>query len=327
MGEKIIDIISKYQLAFVLVALLAGFVIPGAFRPLNPYNSAFLMIIMFATGLRISFSTYLKELRDWRTLLLAVSMMMIILPFLVTIPLKLFAPEWVLPFVIAAAMPTGLTAPAVISILGGRTSLALLISVSTSVIAPIAVPLMLRVLLGESVAINTVGMMSQIALVVLVPLALAGLIQWRAGEKRVKKFEVPLRLLNLAAFVLVIASVTAGSADDASVGTAQNLYGVGVDGIIITILMTVFWFGISWLAAAILAWRDRIDQLTVAFCLIYMNTTLGVWIADKFFPDTGIAPKLVAIFVATTIILPVFKVMMPKEKRGLFRRVYAVEQL
>lgn len=327
MMTKIIDVISRYQLALVLLALVAGFVIPGFLRPLNPYNSFFLMVIMFATGLRINYKVYMEEMKDWRTLLLAVSMMMIILPFLVTIPLKLFAPEWVLPFVIAAAMPTGLTAPAVMAIMGGRTSLALLISVTTSVVAPITVPLMLRVLLGESVAINTVSMMSQIALVVIVPLILAGLIQWKAGEKRVKEMEIPLRLLNLLAFVLVIASVSAGSADDATVGTPQNLYGVGVDGLIITILMTVFWFGISWLAAVLLAWRSRVDQLTVAFCLIYMNTTLGVWIADKFFAETGIAPKLVAIFVATTIILPIFKIFIPKEKKSLFKRVYAVEQI
>jgi len=323
--KSFMDVLSRYQLGLVFIALFAGFVVPQWFLLFNPYNGFFLQVIMFATGLRLDFQEFYRELKDWRMMLLANSMMLVILPFLVTIPLKLFAPEWILPFVIAAAMPTGLTAPAVITILGGRTSIAILVAVSTSVLAPIFVPLMLNVLVGSTVAIDTVGMMLNIAYVVILPLALAAALQWKLGKKKVDRAEVPIRLANIMAFVLVIASVTAGSAS-APGATADNFYGIGTDGLIITILMTVFWLGIAWLAASIMAWRNQVDRLTVAFCLIYMNTTLGIWVADTYFRETLIAPKLVAIFVATTLILPVFKFFMPKEKRRGFRRVFSVEQ-
>ena len=91
--------------------------------------------------------------------------------------------------------------------------------------------------------------------------------------------------------------------------------------------MIVFWLGISWLASAMLAWRNQTDRVTVAFCLIYTNTTLGIWIADRFFRETNMAPKLIAIFIATTIILPLFKFFLPKEKRLLAGNVHRVEQL
>lgn len=330
MFSRILDLLARYQLAIILAALVAGLVWPSVFLPLNTWNGFFLQVIMFATGLRLDLKEFMAQARDWRTLVLANSMMLVILPFLVAIPLAFFAPEWTLPFVLAAAMPTGLTAPAVVTILGGRTSLAILISVSTSLLSPFVVPLVLRVMAGQTVAVDILAMMANIAWVVIVPLALSALVQWQAGRKRVERFADPIRLANLAAFALVIASVAASSAvpTDAQTvtGAGAGFLGIGTDGVIIVILMTVFWLGIAWLASAMLAWRDKVDRMTVAFCLIYMNTTLGVWIADKFFHETGIAPKLVAIFIATTIILPIFKSFMSKEKKKTFKKVYAVEQ-
>ncbi len=328
MFSRILDVLARYQLGLILLALVAGLIWPSVFLPLNPWNGFFLQVIMFATGLRLNLKEFMAQARDWRTLVLANSMMLVILPFLVSIPLAFFAPEWTLPFVLAAAMPTGLTAPAVVTILGGRTSLAVLISVSTSLLSPFVVPLVLRAMAGQRVTVDIIAMMANIAWVVIVPLALSALVQWKAGRKRIERLADPIRLVNLAAFALVIASVAASSAKPStdSGAVSSGFLGIGTDGIIIVILMTVFWLGIAWLASAMLAWRDSIDRMTVAFCLIYMNTTLGVWIADKFFHETGIAPKLVAIFIATTLILPVFKFFVTQEKKKTFKKVYAVEQ-
>lgn len=325
MFKNVVDAISRYQLAIVFVALIAGFVVPGLFRPFEPYTSVMLMAIMFATGLRLDLRSFLDEARDWRTLVLAVAMMMVVLPFLVSIPLKLFAPEWILPFVLAAAMPTGLTAPAVMTIMGGKSSLTLLISIATSVSAPFFIPVILKVLLGETVRVDTLSMMLQIATVVALPLALAMGLRHLTGDKRIRKAETLIRLVNLIAFVLVIGAVTSTSSLDDTGGIA-NFYGIGMDGLIIIVLMLIFWAGIAWLASSMLAWRKQLDRLTVAFCLVYLNVTLAVWIADRFFPETRIAPKLVVMFVAINIALPVFKHFIPVEKRPGYKRVYAVEQ-
>lgn len=324
---KILDFLARYQLVLVLMALFAGLFWSPLFLPLNPWNGLFLQAIMFSTGLRLNLKEFVHEAEDWRTLLLANGMKLIGLAFLVAIPLATFAPEWTLPFVLAAAMPTGLTAPAVVTILGGRTSLAVLISVSTSLLSPFIVPLVLRVMAGQTVAIDTFGMMLNIAWVVIFPLVLAAFAQWKIGAKRIAKYTDPIRFMNLLAFVLVIASVSASSAAAPGAAGHQNGFtAIGTDGLIIVILMTVFWMGVAWLASAMLAWRNTLDRVTVAFCLIYMNTTLAVWIADRFFHEYNIAPKLVSIFIATTIVLPIFKFFIPHDKRKAYKKVYTIEQ-
>jgi predicted Na+-dependent transporter len=180
-------------------------------------------------------------------------------------------------------------------------------------------------MVGQHVAIDIPSMMMNIAWVVIVPLVFATLIQWKLKRKRIERYADLIRVINLLAFVLVIASVSASSAVDSTSGQ-NGFQAIGVDGLIIVILMTVFWMGMAWLAGAMLAWRAQLDRVTVAFCLIYMNTTLAVWIADKFFHELNIAPKLVAIFIATTIVLPIFKFFLPHEQKKQFKKIYAVEQ-
>ena len=327
--SPLLDFLSRYQLALVLMALVGGLMVPWLFLPLNPFNSLLLQLIMLATGLRLNLQEFVHEAGDWRLLVLANGTMLVGLPFLVAIPLATFAPEWTLPFVLAAAMPTGLTAPAVVTILGGRTSLAVLISVSTSLLSPIMIPLVLRVMAGKNIEIDTFGMMLNIAWVVIFPLALAVLMQWKLGKKKIERHASAIRFLSLLAFVLVIASVSASSvATSTAGGDLQNGFlAIGTDGLIIVLLMTAFWAGIAWLASAMLTWRNTIDRMTVAFCLVYLNTTLSVWIADKFFHETNIAPKMVAIFIATTLVLPIFKFFIPHDRRKGYKKIYTVEQV
>lgn len=312
MLKRIATFLAKYQLALIVGMLFLGMIAPQFFKPLNPLNSTFLQIIMFATGLRLDFGEVFRELKDWRTLALSNSMMMIGIPVLISIPLGIFAPEWVLPFVIAASMPTGLTAPIIINILGGRTSLALLMSVSTSIVAPITIPLVLKLLAGQSVTVSVWNMMWEITTVIVIPLAIAGFIQRKAGKERIKRHDTAITLANVTAFALVVASIAS-----ASFSVNGDAFSFTIDGIIIATLMMVFWFGIAWLSTSVLTWRSKRDRLTIAFCLIYMSYALALWVADEFFHETQIAPRLVAIVILVYALFPVFKYLFSRHVKKI----------
>ncbi len=310
MFKTIVAFLARYQLGIIIAMLSLGMFFPSFFEPLNPLNSTFLQIIMFGTGLRLNFKEVIGQLKDWKTLTLANGMMMVGIPVLISIPLAVFAPEWMLPFIIASAMPTGLTAPIIISFLGGRTSLALLMSVSTSIVAPLTIPLVLKLLAGHAVSVNVIPMMWEITSVIVIPLALAGYIQSKVGMKKIKRQNAAISLANVSAFGLVVASIASASF---AKGTSGGAYSITVDGLIIAFLMMVFWFGIAWLSTTVLTWRDKRDRLTIAFCLIYMSYALAIWVADEFFRETQIAPRLVAIVILVFALFPVFKALFPKE--------------
>lgn len=311
MLKQFADWLGKYQIAIIVMMLVMGLLFPRLFSALRPLNTLFLQTIMFTTGLRLHFGECITEFKDWKTLLLSNGMMLIGLPFLVSIPLAIFAPEWSLPFIIAAAAPTGLTAPAVVSLLGGRASLALLITLVTNVLAPLTIPIMLKMLLGRSVDVSMVSMMLQIANVVIMPLGLALLIQHHIGIDKVEKNDAPFRIIGTLAFGLVVSSVASSS--NRGGGTGRFIDQIGNDGFVIALLMMVFWLGVAWLTSSLLRWRNKTDKLTISFCLIYMNYTLSIWIADTFFPKSYAAPKLVMIVILIMALLPIFKIAFPEQ--------------
>lgn len=321
MFKEVADWLGKYQIAIIVMMLVMGLLFPGLFSTLRPLNTLFLQTIMFTTGLRLNFAECFSELKDWKTLLLSNGMMLIGLPFLVSIPLAIFAPEWSLPFIIAAAAPTGLTAPAVVALLGGRASLALLIALVTNIFAPLTIPIMLKMLLGRSVDISMVSMMLQISNVIIIPLGLALIIQRHVGFLKVRKYDAPFQILGTLAFGLVVSSVASSSNRG---GTGRFIDHIGNDGFIIALLMMVFWLGIAWLSTTLLRWRNKTDKLTISFCLIYMNYTLSIWIADTFFPKSNAGPKLVLIVILIMALLPIFKIAFPEQaeaRPNIFNRL------
>lgn len=324
MLKQVADWLGKYQIAIIVIMLVMGLLFPGLFSTLRPLNTLFLQTIMFTTGLRLNFAECFAELKDWKMLSLSNGMMLIGLPFLVSIPLALFAPEWSLPFIIAAAAPTGLTAPAVVALLGGRASLALLIALVTNVLAPLTIPIMLKMLLGRSVDISMISMMLQISNVIIIPLGLALIIQRHIGLVNVQKYDSPFRIIGTLAFGLVVSSVASSSNRG---GSGRFLEQIGNDGFVIALLMMVFWFGIAWLSTSLLKWRDKTDKLTISFCLIYMNYTLSIWIADTFFPKSNAGPKLVMIVILIMALLPIFNIAFPAQvepRPNMFNRLKSV---
>jgi hypothetical protein len=150
--------------------------------------------------------------------------------------------------------------------------------------------------------------------VIVIPLALAGYIQSKVGMKKIERQDAAISLANVSAFGLVVASIASASF---AKGTSGGAYSFTVDGIIIATLMMVFWFGIAWLSTAILSWRSKKDRLTITFCLIYMSYALAIWVADEFFRETQIAPRLVAIVILVFALFPVFKLLFPKEAKRI----------
>ena len=263
--KGLLDLLSKYQIALILAMLALGFIIPDVFSIFNPYNTVFLQIIMFVAGLEMNYTELFAELADWKTLLLTNAAKLVIIPVLVSIPLAVFAPEWSLPFIVAASMPTGLTAHALVAILGGRTSLALVSAATTSLLAPFTIPFVLKFLIGHEVFINTSGMMIQIASAVVLPLLLAGIIQRLVGRTNILKADVPLR------------TASSPRSRSSSLGSRpprrriaqwrRTHSDIGLRRIIILSHASSS-DRTAWLASAS-SWRKLVDRATITFCLIY----------------------------------------------------------
>jgi len=297
--ERIRHFLNDNQILLVLFALIAGVVFPRQLRPLNSYTTLLLMVIFLVSSLRLDLGELKAYVRDWKMLAVTNLIMLVLMPLGMWFPAWIFAPDWALAFLIVGAAPTGLTIALVADLFGGRQSLAMLVAVTTSLIAPLTMPLVLWLVVGQSVDFPVLSMFGSLFLTIVIPFGAAMLIKRRA-KKFVARHDLAWREISLILFGVLVAGVTA----DSIIGSNYtfNPHDLGI-----VIVMTAFMGGIAWFGYATTYWRTPAERITIALCLVYMNNTVALYIGDRFFAAQNVVPKLIIILTAVNALLPPIK--------------------
>ncbi len=297
--HRLRDFLNDNQILLVLFALLAGVIFPEQLRPLNAYTTLLLMMIFLVSSLRLDLGELKSYVKDWKMLTVTNLNMLVLMPLGMWLPCWLFAPDWALAFLIVGAAPTGLTIALVADLFGGRQSLAMLIAVTTSLLAPLTMPLVLWLVIGKSVDFPVLSMFGSLLLTIVLPFGAAMLIKRRA-KKFVARHDLAWREISLILFGVLVAGVTA----DGIIGSNYtfNPYDLGI-----IIVMTAFMGGIAWFGYATTYWRTPAERITIALCLVYMNNTVALYIGGRFFAEQNVVPKLIIILTAVNALLPPIK--------------------
>lgn len=296
LGGKLKHIVTENQITVVFLALVAGFLFPGIFKPIASYGTYLLMFIFFTSSLRLSLSELAGYAKDWRMLVLATGFMLLFMPLAMWLPPRVFAEDWALPFLIVGAMPTGMTIALIAEFFGGKTTLALVITAATSLIAPFTIPLVFQVLIGQSVPIPTFQLFTDLLITIVVPFLIAAIIQHKVPTF-VKAHDAWWRQLSVVSFGVLIAGIVADT-------TAGSTIVLGWDEIGILMIMLVYMGGIMWLAYIMAWWRLPPERATIALCMIYMNNTLALFIGNRYFSEQQVVPRLVIILMIVNALLP-----------------------
>ncbi|MFZ2803866.1 MAG: bile acid:sodium symporter [Patescibacteria group bacterium] len=295
MFDRLRHLIANNQILIVLLALVLGILFPSFFLPLAAFSTPMLMAIFFTSSLRLELNELWSYAKDWKMLSSANIVKLFVIPLLMWIPLHYFAPDWALAFLIVGVVPTGLTIALIADLFGGKTSLAMLISATTSLLAPLTVPFVFWLLLRQQIAIPVVSLFESLFLTIVVPFLVAMLIKAKA-KKTIQKYDLWWREISLVLFGLLVAGITADSVKGATITLGWNELGI-------IIVMLIFMGGAAWLAYAIAAWRKPSERVTIALCMVYMNNTLALYIGDQFFHGQNVVPKLLIILTAVNALL------------------------
>lgn len=297
--QRLRHLIADNQIVLVLVALILGVLFPAQLKPLAPFSTPLLMLIFFTSSLRLNLSELVSYAKDWKMLVLANAVMLLFMPLLMWLPTRLFAPDWALAFLIVGAMPTGLTIALIADLFGGKASLAMLVSATTSLLAPLTVPLVFLLVVGQSIPIPIVNLFGSLFLTIVIPFVAAMLVKAKAKEV-VRRFDLAWREISLIGFAVLVAGITADSVE----GSVLNL---GWNEIGIVTVMIIFMGGIAWLSYGMTAWRTPAERITIALCMVYMNNTLALYVGNRFFHEQQVVPKLLIILTAVNALLPPIK--------------------
>lgn len=297
--SRIRVIFAENQIMIVLVALVAGLLFPSVFKPIAPYGAFLLMAIFFTSSLRLSLDELLSYAKDWKMVALSTFFMLVFLPVAMWLPPKLFAPDWALPFLIVGAMPTGMTIALIAEYFGGKTTLALVITAATSLLAPFTIPLVFKLAVGQEVPIPALQMFGQLLYTIVLPFGLAALVQHRAPAF-IQKHDSLWKEISIVAFGVLIAAIVSDT-------TSGSTVTIGWDEVGILVVMLVYLGGLTWLAYGMAWWRTPSEKATIALSMVYMNNTLALFIGNRYFAAENVVPRLVIILIIVNLLLPPFR--------------------
>ncbi|PIC70160.1 hypothetical protein CSV77_10400 [Sporosarcina sp. P16b] len=187
-------------------------------------------------------------------------------------------------FVLAVAIPTGVTSVIWVTISKGNLPLCLSIILIDTILAPIILPVILHIVVGERVTINSMSLILNLLWMIVLP-TIAGITLNELSKGSVQKKWgprlAPFSKLSLFAIVAINGSAVAPYVQKISFEL------VGIIALVLFIALTGYATAL-WIAHVL--WRDPVIATTFMFVGGMRNIATGVVIATTFFPPKVALP-------------------------------------
>lgn len=269
----------------VLVAGVAGFLLPGAFQPLGPAVPYLLGIIMFCMGLTLTPPDFAAVARRPWAVVLGIVAHYVIMPgagWLIANILQL-EPALAVGLVLVGCAPSGTASNVMAFLAKGDVALSVAVASVSTLIAPIVTPILVLFLAGSFLSIDAGAMVLDIVKTVLVPV-IAGLMARLFLKNLVAKALPALPWASAVVISLIVAVVVAGS--------AGKIVAAGGIVFLAVVLHNGFGLGLGYLAGKLGRLDDKARR-ALAFEVGMQNSGLAATLATAHFTPLAALPSAV----------------------------------
>jgi BASS family bile acid:Na+ symporter len=269
----------------VLVAGVAGFLLPGAFQPLGPAVPYLLGIIMFCMGLTLTPPDFAAVARRPWAVVLGIVAPYVIMPgagWLIANILQL-EPALAVGLILVGCAPSGTASNVMAFLAKGDVALSVAVASVSTLIAPIVTPILVLFLAGSFLSIDAGAMVLDIVKTVLVPV-IAGLMARLFLKNLVAKALPALPWASAVVISLIVAVVVAGS--------AGKIVAAGGIVFLAVVLHNGFGLGLGYLAGKLGRLDDKARR-ALAFEVGMQNSGLAATLATAHFTPLAALPSAV----------------------------------
>jgi BASS family bile acid:Na+ symporter len=208
-----------FPLWAVLISVVAYFS-PATFAGIAPHVTTLLTIIMFAMGVTLSFADFRRVFTRPAPVIAGIGLHYLVMPLAAWAIAKLLRmpPDLTAGMVLVGSVASGTASNVMIYLARGDVALSVTISALSTLVGVFATPLLTRLYVDASIAVDVHGMLMSILQIVALPIV-AGLIINQLFNKTVRAIEPALPIISMIAILLIISAVVAGTQKSiASVG-------------------------------------------------------------------------------------------------------------
>jgi BASS family bile acid:Na+ symporter len=213
-----------FPLWAVLVSVAAYFS-PASFSGVAPHVTTLLTIIMLAMGVTLSAADFLRVFARPAPVIAGIVLHYLVMPLAAWVIAKALRmpPDLTAGMVLVGSVASGTASNVMIYLARGDVALSVTISALSTLVGVFATPLLTRLYVDASIAVDVHGMLMSILQIVALPIVV-GLIVNHLFGKVVRKIEPILPLISMVAIVLIIGAVVGGTQKSiASVGLVVML--------------------------------------------------------------------------------------------------------
>jgi BASS family bile acid:Na+ symporter len=208
-----------FPLWAVLLSVIA-YLTPSSFSGIAPHVTVLLALVMLTMGVTLSFEDFKRVFTRPAPVIAGIGLHYLVMPlaaWAIAHALHM-PPDLVAGMVLVGSVASGTASNVMIYLARGDVALSVTISALSTVVGVFATPLLTRLYIDASIAVDVRGMLMSIVQIVGLPI-IAGLVIHHLFSGVIRRIERYLPVLSMIAIVLIIASVVAGTANSiASVG-------------------------------------------------------------------------------------------------------------
>ena len=269
--RPLIQIVERHLGLLFVSAFLLGLAVPSMARIPPWCVMAALALIIFLASFQIAGSD-LRALPFTRLLTFAAGRFLV-LPVLWFWLTDALAPEYAVGALLIGLMPSGVSAPALSGVMGGKVSHSLALLVLSTAAVPFTVPIVLKLVAHRTAEINQQALFTTLAMTVLLPAFLH--LPFRASERMRRLARTNLSWISIVSIALAIATVVAKRRSAFLGNPHAMLIPIGIAAAIY-----VTFYGIAWLAPRTTPHSERVSLMMSSGV---NNIVLGISVGLMYF--------------------------------------------
>lgn len=295
-------ILVQSYLFVIIAALLAGLFLSKYTLLLTPFSTLFLQIIFFLSSVKLNPKLILKEMKDVKMIFYVNVLKLFLFPAIIFLIAKITIPELAVPLLLLTAMPVGMTTPLLTEVAGGKVGIALVLTLTTSLLAPFTIPLVVSLFAKTAITVSVATMFWNLTNVIFIPFLIAQFVRHFFQEKIKKTY----KLFKPVSLILLGLLITGAVAKQASIIHERFGLQLAIDLLILFIMIALFLVAGYFVSNK----HPKADRIAISLSLTFMNFSLSIFLASLFFKDPNVLLTSVLVIIPWALMLIPFKYFM-----------------
>lgn len=282
--EAISTIAGKYFAIWVICIAVIAFIAPEPFLIFGGYITILLGIVMFGMGLTLKAVDFKLVITNPVPVIIGVCAQYVIMPlsaFLIAYIMNLPA-ELAAGLVLLGSVPGGTASNVMVYLAKGNVPLSITMTSFSTLLAPIATPLILLLLAGKWMPVDPIAMFTSIIQVIIIPIIL-GIVIRRVVPQIVEKSINVIPLISVVAIMIIVSAVVAGNVN--TIASAGSIIFAAV------VLHNAFGLLFGYITARLLG-LDESNRRAISIEVGMQNSGLGVALATAHFGPLAALPSV-----------------------------------